>query len=132
MQSKRFLQIYNSAEAYEAFKEKYLDAHGIYWRYGPCKKKKAVVILSLYLMNYLGEPLLLTRMNRKKFIVFRMFALTGVIWWYMNLAKQLIFVNYGRMFHLDGKFKSMPEFKRGRKFSYRRRQSSYVAFVPMG
>src|ERR1700740_692008 len=110
--------VYNSAEFFEMAKEKIFAGS---WQYagdtdmittnGSCQPFTV-------LENFLDEPLLLTRDEKGHLHCFsNVCTHRGNLVVYENCRLSNLRCRYhGRMFHLDGKFKSMPEFKEVKEF----------------
>ncbi len=110
--------VYTSVEAFESFKEKIFASS---WQFigdtDRINEKGSCHPLTL-LDGYLNEPLLLTKDEENK-----MHCLSNVCTHRGNLlvyepckTSNLRCKYHGRLFHLDGKFKSMPEFKEVKNF----------------
>src|SRR5687768_14800806 len=111
-------EVYRSPEAFELLKEKIFASS---WQFvgdtDRVKEKGSCYPVSL-LPGYLDEPLLLTRDEHEK-----IHCLSNVCTHRGNLlvyepckASHLRCRYHGRIFWLDGKFKSMPEFKEVENF----------------
>lgn len=110
--------VYTSVEAFESFKEKIFASS---WQFigdtDRINEKGSCHPLTL-LDGYLNEPLLLTKDEENK-----MHCLSNVCTHRGNLlvyepckTSNLRCKYHGRLFHLNGKFKSMPEFKEVKNF----------------
>ena len=111
-------EIYTSAEAYEAFKEKIFACSWQFIGDTDLVKEKGSCHPFTLLNGYLNEPLLLTKDEQEK-----IHCLSNVCTHRGNLlvyepckAANLRCKYHGRLFDLDGKFKSMPEFKEVENF----------------
>jgi len=110
--------VYTSAEAFEIFKEKIFASSWQFIGDTDLVKEKGSCHPFTLLSGYLNEPLLLTKDEQEK-----IHCLSNVCTHRGNLliyepckAANLRCKYYGRMFNLDGKFKSMPEFKEVENF----------------
>jgi len=110
--------VYTSVEAFESFKEKIFASS---WQFigdtDSVNEKGSCCPLTL-LDGYLNEPLLITKDEENK-----IHCLSNVCTHRGNLliyepckVSNLRCKYHGRLFHLDGKFKSMPEFKEVENF----------------
>lgn len=111
-------EVYRSPEAFELFKEKVFASS---WQFigdtDRVKEKGSCYPLTL-LPGYLDEPLVLTKDEKEK-----MHCLSNVCTHRGNLLiyepckiSNIRCKYHGRMFQLNGKFKSMPEFKEVKNF----------------
>jgi choline monooxygenase len=106
-------EVYTSPEAFEIFREKIFASS---WQFAgdtDSVKEKGSCCPFTLLEGYLNEPLLLTKDEKEK-----IHCLSNVCTHRGNLliyepckATNLRCKYHGRLFQLDGKFKSMPEFK---------------------
>ena len=110
--------IYTSAEAYEVFKEKIFASSWQFIGDTDLVKEKSSCHPFTLLNGYLNEPLLLTKDEQEK-----IHCLSNVCTHRGNLliyepckTSNLRCKYHGRLFQLDGKFKSMPEFKEVENF----------------
>ena len=110
--------IYTSAEAYEVFKEKIFASSWQFIGDTDRVKEKGTCHPFTLLSGYLNEPLLLTKDEQEK-----IHCLSNVCTHRGNLlvyepckTSNLRCKYHGRLFHLDGKFKSMPEFREVENF----------------
>ena len=110
--------IYTSAEAYEKFKEQIFACSWQFIGNTDLVKEKGTCHPFILLEGYLNEPLLLTKAEDEK-----IHCLSNVCTHRGNLliyepckTKNLRCKYHGRLFNLDGKFKSMPEFKEVENF----------------
>jgi choline monooxygenase len=111
-------EIYTSTEAYEIFKEKIFASSWQFIGDTDLVKEKGSCHPFTLLNGYLNEPLLLTKDEQEK-----IHCLSNVCTHRGNLlvyepckSVNLRCKYHGRLFHLDGKFKSMPEFKEVENF----------------
>ena len=110
--------VYKSVEAYEFFKEKIFAPSWQFIGSTDTVKNKGYCYPVTLLENYLDEPLLLTKDENEE-----IHCLSNVCTHRGNLlvvepctATNLKCKYHGRLFQLDGKFKSMPEFKEVKNF----------------
>jgi choline monooxygenase len=111
-------EVYYSPEAFELFREKIFAAS---WQFAGDTDRvieKGSCHPFILLDGYLDEPLLLTKDEQEE-----IHCLSNVCTHRGNLlvyepckAANLRCRYHGRMFHLDGRFKSMPEFKEVKNF----------------
>src|SRR5438045_2180475 len=105
--------VYTSQDVFEQMKEKIFSWSWQFIGSDDLIKENGSCYPFILLQNYLNEPLLLTKDERQKIhCLSNVCTHRGNILIYEPCNTAHLRCKYhGRLFHLDGKFKSMPEFK---------------------
>ena len=111
-------EVYTSTEAYKIFKEKIFACSWQFIGDTDLVKEKGSCHPFILLKDSLHEPLLLTKDNQEKIhCISNVCTHRGNLLIYEPCKGANIRCKYhGRVFHLDGTFKSMPEFKEVENF----------------
>jgi len=110
--------VYTSPEVFEEMKERIFSCSWQFIGSSELVNEKGSCYPFTLLENYLNEPLLLTKDDRGKIsCLSNVCTHRGNILIYEPCQTANLRCKYhGRLFHLDGKFKSMPEFKEVKHF----------------